>query len=147
MENISRGPTFGDFVTILTEGYRLPSHPPLLNVMYCLCEDSQNIPCAPLKRRGSSIISIYLWSRCTTWLGRGRTAGWCTVRCRARRTRGRPRLTSRWSGVLCWYPCLFSRTFLVDYPCGRVPVTNSVRSVDHQKNENREEIFVEAIYW
>jgi hypothetical protein len=51
MENISRGPIFGDFVTILTEGsmqdntvaglpstgqeLRLP-FPPLLNVMYCM---------------------------------------------------------------------------------------------------------------
>jgi hypothetical protein len=50
MENKSRGPTFGDFVTICTEAsmqditvarlyrvqeYRLPS-PPLLNVKYCV---------------------------------------------------------------------------------------------------------------
>jgi hypothetical protein len=45
MENISRGPTFGDFVTIHTrtsqlqdhrvKEYRLPS-PPLLNAMYCV---------------------------------------------------------------------------------------------------------------
>ncbi len=47
MENKSRGPTFGDFLTILTEGSmqdntvkRLESTdsplPPLLNVMYCV---------------------------------------------------------------------------------------------------------------
>ena len=47
MENISTGPTFADFVTVLTEGsmqditvarvqeYRLPS-PPSFNVMYCV---------------------------------------------------------------------------------------------------------------
>jgi hypothetical protein len=55
MENISRGPTFRDFVTILTEApmqdvmvARLQSTrvqtPPLLNEMYCV--RSQNIPCA-----------------------------------------------------------------------------------------------------
>jgi hypothetical protein len=38
MENISRGPTFEDSV------------------------DSKNIPCAALKRRGSWVISTYLWS-------------------------------------------------------------------------------------
>ncbi len=70
MENISRGPTFGDLVTILTEGsmldvkvarlyrvqeYRLPSPPCIkCNVLHeSLSEDSQNIPCATLKRRGS----------------------------------------------------------------------------------------------
>ncbi len=51
VENISRGPTFGDFVTILTEGsmqdntvarlqsiqeYRLPSPPSIVNVMHCV---------------------------------------------------------------------------------------------------------------
>jgi hypothetical protein len=49
MENISRGTTFGDFVTILTKGpcrilllqdYRVQDYispfPPLLNVMYCV---------------------------------------------------------------------------------------------------------------
>ncbi len=50
MENLSRGPTFGDFVTILTEGSMQDIHscktteykstdfplPPLFNVMYCV---------------------------------------------------------------------------------------------------------------
>jgi hypothetical protein len=78
MENIGRGPTFGDFVTILTEGsmqdntvarlqstvqeYRLPSSPSIkFNVLReSLSEDSQNIPCATLKSRGSWVISVYL---------------------------------------------------------------------------------------
>jgi hypothetical protein len=63
MENISRGPTSGDFVTILTEGsmqdntvarvqeYRLPF--PLsikCNVLRVgFSKESQNIPCATLK--------------------------------------------------------------------------------------------------
>ncbi len=34
--------------------------PPLLNVIDGV--DSQNIPCATLKRRGSWVISVYLWS-------------------------------------------------------------------------------------
>jgi hypothetical protein len=40
MENISRDPTFGDFVTILTEGsvqdITNSPLPPLLNVTYCV---------------------------------------------------------------------------------------------------------------
>jgi hypothetical protein len=40
--------------------------PPLLDVRKCtgesLSEDSQNISCVTLKRRGSRVISIYLWS-------------------------------------------------------------------------------------
>ncbi len=76
MENISRGPTFGDFVTIRTERsmqdgivarlqstrvqeYKLPS-PPFFkcNVLReSLSVDSQNIPCAILKRMGSWVIS------------------------------------------------------------------------------------------
>jgi hypothetical protein len=34
----------------------------------------------------------------------------------------------------------------VDNPCGRVPVTDSARLVDDQKNEKREDIFVEKLY-
>jgi hypothetical protein len=65
MKNISRGPTFGDFVTICTEGSmqdnrvaRLQStrvQTPLSPLIKCdvlresLSEDSQNIPCATLK--------------------------------------------------------------------------------------------------
>jgi hypothetical protein len=74
MENISRGPTFGDFVTILTEvsmqdntvarlqEYRLPSPPSMkCSVLReSLSVDSQNIPCGTLKRRGSWVISTYI---------------------------------------------------------------------------------------
>jgi hypothetical protein len=77
MENISRGPTFGDFVTIRTEvsmqditvadyrvqEYRLPSPPPPLNVMYCasVSVDSQkNTLGTTLRRRESWVISVYL---------------------------------------------------------------------------------------
>jgi hypothetical protein len=73
----SRGPTFGDFVTILTEGsmqnnkvarlyrvqeYRLFSpHSSKCNVLLKnLSENSQNIPYATLKRRGFWLISVYL---------------------------------------------------------------------------------------
>jgi hypothetical protein len=75
MKNISRGPTFGDFVTISTEGsmqevtvarlqvqeYRLPSPPSLkCNVLReSFSVDSQNIPCAALKRRMSWVISLH----------------------------------------------------------------------------------------
>ncbi len=76
MENISRGSTFGDFVSILANGIDTDQHgcktteykstdyplPPLVNVLReSLSEDSQNIPCATLKRRGSWVISVYLW--------------------------------------------------------------------------------------
>jgi hypothetical protein len=72
MVNISRGPTYGDFVTFRTEGsmqdntvarlhteYTLPS-PPLLKVVLheSLYVDSQNIPCSTLTRRRSWIISV-----------------------------------------------------------------------------------------
>ncbi len=75
----SRGPTFGGFVTIPQRGrrrttgledyrvqeYRLFSSPSikcnLLRERESLSEDSQNIPCASLKKRGSWVISIYLW--------------------------------------------------------------------------------------
>jgi hypothetical protein len=76
MGNISRGPTFGDFVTIRTEGSlqdvtvaRLQStgvQTPFSPSNKCtvlresLSEDIQNIPCATLNRRGSWLISIYL---------------------------------------------------------------------------------------
>ncbi len=74
MENKSKGPTFGDFVTIRTEGsiqdvtvaklqstrVRLPSPPffkcNLLRESHSV--DSQNIPCATLKRKGSWLISV-----------------------------------------------------------------------------------------
>jgi hypothetical protein len=69
MENISRGPIFGDFITTLTEGsiqdltvarlestkVQNPISPSIkCNVLHdSLSEDSQNIPCATLKRRES----------------------------------------------------------------------------------------------
>jgi hypothetical protein len=45
--------------------YRLSSPPSSeCNVIrQNLSEDSQDIPCAPLTRRGSWVISVYLWSR------------------------------------------------------------------------------------
>jgi hypothetical protein len=77
--SISRGPTFEDFVTIRTERSmqdltvaRLQStrvQTPLSPSFKCnvlresLSEGSQNIPCATLKRRGSYVISVYLWVR------------------------------------------------------------------------------------
>ncbi len=77
MGNLSRGPTFGDFVTIRIEASmqditvaRLRStrvQTPLPPSFKCnvlresLSVDSQNIPCGTLKRRGSWVISIYLW--------------------------------------------------------------------------------------
>ena len=76
MENISRCPTFVDLFTLLTEGsmqdytvtrlqstrVRLPSPPSIkCNVLReSLSEDSQNIPCATLKKMGSWVISVYL---------------------------------------------------------------------------------------
>jgi hypothetical protein len=83
----SRGPTFEDFVTFRTEGsmqdvsvarldYRVGTRvqttlSPLFKIMYCgrvsLSVDSQNIPCATLKRRGSWVISVYLWVYCTSF--------------------------------------------------------------------------------
>ena len=75
IENIRRGPTFGDFGTEASmqdvtvedykvQEYRLPSPPPFkCNVLReSLSVDSQNILCATLKRRGSWVISVYLWS-------------------------------------------------------------------------------------
>jgi hypothetical protein len=75
MLSISRGRTFGDFVTIRTKAsmqdvtvaglqeYRLPS-PPSFKCTHVLrvslFMDSQNVPCATLKRRGSWVISICL---------------------------------------------------------------------------------------
>jgi hypothetical protein len=78
MENISRGPTFRDFVTIRTEGglYRTlrlktteykSTDSPLPPSFKCnilresLSVDSQNIPCVRLKRRGPWVISVYFW--------------------------------------------------------------------------------------
>jgi hypothetical protein len=75
MENIIRGPTFGDFVTILTEGsmqdsirlqdyrvqeYRLPS-PPLLNVVYCVRVSLRTVKYSLRKGKGSGVIPVYLW--------------------------------------------------------------------------------------
>jgi hypothetical protein len=78
MENISRGPSFGDFVTILTmqrgvdaghHGFKTTEYkstdspPPSMKcnvLLESLSEDSQNIPCATLKSRGSRVLSIYL---------------------------------------------------------------------------------------
>ncbi len=34
----------------------------------------------------------------------------------------------------------------MDNPCGRAPVTDSVRLGDDKKNEKREDIFVEKLY-
>jgi hypothetical protein len=83
MENISRGPspTFGDFVTVRTErsmqdvtvarlqNTRVQTPLSTLFKMYrnvlreSLSVGRQNIPCATLKRRGSSwVISVCLWS-------------------------------------------------------------------------------------
>ncbi len=77
MENISWGPTFENFVAIRTEASmqdvkRLQStsvQTPLSPPFKCkvpresLSVDSQNIPCATLKRRGSWdwAISVYIW--------------------------------------------------------------------------------------
>jgi hypothetical protein len=58
MENISRGPTFGDFVIIRTKSSRQDV---TVARLQSLSVDSQNIPCATLKRRGSWIISIYMY--------------------------------------------------------------------------------------
>ncbi len=82
MDNISRGPTFRDFVTIRTEASKknatvarqstrvqTPLSP--LNVLReSLFVDSQNFFCATLKRRGSWVISVYLWIKSSI-----RTAG------------------------------------------------------------------------
>jgi hypothetical protein len=82
MEDISRGPTFGDFVTIRTEAsmqdvtferlqstrVQTPSLPPLLNVMYCVRVSLRTVkifPYATLKRRWSWVISLYLWLKLT----------------------------------------------------------------------------------
>jgi hypothetical protein len=76
MENISRGSTFGEFATILTEGsmqdvkvkdyrvhkeYGLPSPPSFkCNVLReSLSVDSQNIPCATLKQKGV-MVKLYI---------------------------------------------------------------------------------------
>ncbi len=76
---MTRGSTLGDFVTILTEGsmqditvarlhssrvYRVPS-PPSIKCNYTAWESlwgQSNILCATLKRRGSWVISVYLWA-------------------------------------------------------------------------------------
>jgi len=68
MENMSRGPTYGDFVTILTEGSmqdntvaRLQSRdsplPPLWNVMYCV---RVYLTTVKIFHR-SRVIFVYLW--------------------------------------------------------------------------------------
>ncbi len=67
MENISSGPTFGDFIRTevsmqdVVQEYRLPFLPSFkCNVLRkSLSTDSQNIPCATLKRRGSWVISVH----------------------------------------------------------------------------------------
>jgi hypothetical protein len=80
MVHISKGPTYRDFVTILTEGsmqdvtvvrlfsiqeFRLPPPPSIkCNVLReSLSEDSQNNPCATLKRRGVAgyLYRVHLW--------------------------------------------------------------------------------------
>ena len=73
MEKKSRGPTFGDFVTIRTEGsmhdvtvarlgtkVKTPLSFKCTVLHESVSEDSQNIPCATLKRRGSWVISKYI---------------------------------------------------------------------------------------
>ncbi len=74
---ISRGPTFRYFVNIRTEAsmqdvtvarqqeYKLPSPPTFkYNVLReSLSVDSQNIPCATLKRKVSWVIAVYRWWR------------------------------------------------------------------------------------
>ncbi len=75
MENISRGPTNGEFVNILTEGsmqdvtvarlyrvqqYTLP-YPPSFKCSSAWESLCIYIPCATLKRRGSWVSSTYLW--------------------------------------------------------------------------------------
>jgi hypothetical protein len=76
MENVSRGSTFGDYprrgvdaqdVTVARPQSTRVQTPPALsfkcNVLReSLSVDCQNIPCATLKRKGSGVISIYLWS-------------------------------------------------------------------------------------
>ncbi len=80
MENISRGPTFGylslsasrrrcrtsQLQDYTVREYRLPSPPSFkCNVLReSLSVDSQNIPCATLKRGGSWVTSVYLWTGC-----------------------------------------------------------------------------------
>jgi hypothetical protein len=73
MENNSRGPTFGDFVTIRTEAsscktteyksnrFLFPPSSKCYLLRESLSVDSQNIPCATLKRRGWWVISVKLW--------------------------------------------------------------------------------------
>jgi hypothetical protein len=67
MENISRGLALGDFVTIHTETSmqdipvaRLQFKCNLLRESFSV--DSKNIPYAALLRRGSWVISVYLWT-------------------------------------------------------------------------------------
>jgi hypothetical protein len=81
MEDISRGPTFGDIVTIRTTAsmqdvtvarlqntsVQTPLSPSLKGneLRESLSVDSQNIPCATLKRMGvvGNLCTVYLWSR------------------------------------------------------------------------------------
>ncbi len=75
MENVSRGPTFGDLVTILTERSmqdvtvaRLQStrvygrlSPPSFKckvLLESLSEESQNIPCATLREEGRVVVNL-----------------------------------------------------------------------------------------
>jgi hypothetical protein len=70
MENISRGPTFGDFVTIHTEVSMQDITVARLQstvLRESLSVDSQNIPCATLKGRGSWVISVNLWDSLTRY--------------------------------------------------------------------------------
>ncbi len=81
MESIRRGPNFGDFVTIRTlvsmqdvsvQDYRVQDSPlhPFFNcnvLRESLSVDSENNPCATLKRTGSWVISVYL---CVGWMSR-----------------------------------------------------------------------------
>ncbi len=82
MVNISRGPTFGDFVTICTEASMQDAkvtrlQTPLSLSLKCnvlresLSVDSKNIHCATLKRRGSWVISVNFWGPLTVYRKKG----------------------------------------------------------------------------
>ncbi len=79
--------------------YRLPSPPSIkCNVLHeSLSEDSQNFPCAMLKRRGSWVISIYLWLKASSFF--------CIKKDILGRKKDDQRQTIRWfllDGVIIW---------------------------------------------
>ncbi len=126
MENLSRGPTFGDFVTILTEGrcrtsrlqdyryrvqeYRLPS-PPLLNVMYFTASESfwgqSKYSLRITKEKGVMVnLFIYLSKPYKTisdrWFGWPYLSGCHRAALRRRQSRPRPCTTWRWFPRSWW---------------------------------------------